>query len=174
MPTVKLALVEAIVPFFRTVDRTNIIESGIPILATLLKDENQSIRSGVMLRIMDLGDIVGADGTVKYLLPLIEGCLTDKKWRFKLAIAQNLPNFFKTLNYDENKDFLDKLLNSFLKDHNYAVREQAIKSLSASKAHLSSERFYELLQRYLNQLASEPNYIYRVSACVFVKEVETL
>lgn len=103
VPTVKLALVEAIFPFFRTVDRTNIIEAGIPILATLLKDENQSIRSGIMLRIMDLSDIVGPDGTVKYLLPLVEGCLNDKKWRFKLAIAQNIPNFFKTLNYEENK-----------------------------------------------------------------------
>jgi hypothetical protein len=123
-------------------------------LATLLKDDNQSIRSGIMLRIMDLSDIVGPDGTVKYLLPLIEGCLNDKKWRFKLAIAQNIPNFFKTLTYEENKDFLDKLLNSFLKDHNYAVREQAIKSLATSKSHLGSDRFYELMQRYLNQLAS--------------------
>jgi len=48
-----------------------VVESGIPILATLLKDENQSIRSGIMLRIMDLSDIVGPDGTVKYLLPLV-------------------------------------------------------------------------------------------------------
>jgi hypothetical protein len=58
--TVKLALVEAIVLFFRTVEKNNVIEAGIPILATLLKDENQSIRSGVMLRIMELSDIVGA------------------------------------------------------------------------------------------------------------------
>jgi len=33
-----LALVEAIVPFFRTVEKNNVIEAGIPILATLLKD----------------------------------------------------------------------------------------------------------------------------------------
>lgn len=91
-----------------------------------------------MLRIMELSDIVGPQGTVKYLLPLIQGCLSDKKWRFKLAISQNIPNFFKSLNYDENKEFLDKLVTAFLKDHNYAVREQTIKSLSASKPHLSS------------------------------------
>jgi hypothetical protein len=96
---VKLALVEAIVPFFRTVDKVNVIETGIPILAGLLKDENQSIRTGVMQRVMELSDIVGVDGTVKYLIPLVEGCLADKKWRFKFAIAQNIPNFFKTLNY---------------------------------------------------------------------------
>ena len=56
-----------------------------------------------MQRVMELSDIVGIDGTVKYLLPLIEGCLLDKKWRFKLAIAQNIPNFFKALNYEEHK-----------------------------------------------------------------------
>jgi len=33
---------------------------------------------------------------------------------------------------------LDKLVTSFLKDHNYAVREQTIKSLSGSKPHLTS------------------------------------
>lgn len=91
---------------------------------------------------------------MKYLLPLIEGCLADKKWRFKLAISQNIPNFFKSLNYEENKEFLDKVMVSFLKDHNFAVREQAVKSLSASKPHLSSDRFFELIQRYLSQMLS--------------------
>ena len=91
-----------------------------------------------MLRIMELSDIVGPEGTVKYLLPLIQGCINDKKWRFKLAISQNIPNFFKSLSYEENKQFLDKILTTFLKDHNYAVREQTIKSLSASKIHLTS------------------------------------
>lgn len=37
-PTVKLALVEAIVPYFKSVDREKILESGLPILTVLLKD----------------------------------------------------------------------------------------------------------------------------------------
>ena len=54
MPTVKLALVEAIIPFFRTVDKNNVIESGLPILTTLLKDENHSIRIGIMQKLIEL------------------------------------------------------------------------------------------------------------------------
>lgn len=95
---------------------------GIPILAALLKDDHHSIRIGVMQKIMELGDVVGVEGTVKYLIPLVEGCLTDKKWRFKLAIAQNIPSFFKALPYETHKEFLDKILATFFKDHNYAVR----------------------------------------------------
>ena len=52
-----------------------------------------------MQRIIELTEIIGAEGTAKYLIPLVEGCLTDKKWRFKMAIAQSIPNFFKTLGY---------------------------------------------------------------------------
>ena len=66
-------------------------------------------------------------------MPMIEGCLNDKKWRFKLAIAENIVNFFKTLNYDEHKDFLEKILTTFFKDHNFVVREQTIKSFSQIK-----------------------------------------
>ena len=50
----KLALVEAIVPYFRTVDKSNIIDSGVPILGGLLKDENHSVRIGTMQRLMEL------------------------------------------------------------------------------------------------------------------------
>jgi len=78
---------------------------------------------------MELGEVVGVQGTVQHLIPLIEGCLADKKWRFKLAIAQNIPSFFKTLAYENHKEFLDKILSTFFRDHNYAVREQIMKSL---------------------------------------------
>jgi hypothetical protein len=52
---------------------------------------------------MELSEIIGKENTIKYLIPLVEGCLNDKKWRFKLAIAENIVNLFKTLNYDEHK-----------------------------------------------------------------------
>lgn len=70
-PTVKLALVEAIVPYFKSVDREKILESGLPILTVLLKDENQMIRIGVMSRIMDLHEIIGKEATIKHLLPMV-------------------------------------------------------------------------------------------------------
>ncbi len=37
-PTVKLALVEAIIPYFKTIESDKITENGIPILNSLLKD----------------------------------------------------------------------------------------------------------------------------------------
>ena len=42
-------------------------------------------------------------------------------------------NFFKALSFDEHRDFYEKVIGAFLKDHNYAVREQAIKSIVQSK-----------------------------------------
>jgi hypothetical protein len=47
-------VVEAIIPFLRTVEKDKLIEQGIPVLGLLLKDENQSIRIGIMQKIMDI------------------------------------------------------------------------------------------------------------------------
>lgn len=100
--------------------------------------------------------------------------MTDKKWRFKLAIAQSIPNLFKTLNYETHKEFLDKVISSFFKDHNYAVREQTIKSFVTCRNILGGNLYGELVQKHITILASDPNYIYRVTACIFLKELEGL
>lgn len=60
---------------------------------------------------------------------MIETVIGDKKWRFKLALAENINKLFKTLGYEDFKEFFDKILNSYMKDHNHAVREQTIKCL---------------------------------------------
>lgn len=145
MPTVKLALVEAIVPYFRTIDKEKVIEGGLAVLAGLLKDENHSIRIGAMQKVIEASEVVGAEGTAKDLIPLVEGCLNDKKWRFKFAIAQSIPSFFKTLSYDDHKEFFDKVISTFFKDHNFAVREQTGKSLVSSRGVLPKEKYYELV-----------------------------
>ena len=62
------------------------------------------------------------EGTKKYLIPMIEGTLNDKKWRFKLALAENITGLFKELGYENYKDFINKVLNAFIKRDYYAVR----------------------------------------------------
>jgi hypothetical protein len=99
-PTVKLAVVESIIPFLRTVEKEKLLEQGIAVLGVLLKDENQSIRIGIMQKLMDINEMIDKDEIVKSVLPLVEACLTDKKWRFKLALAESLMNFFKALSFD--------------------------------------------------------------------------
>ena len=44
-------------------------------------------------------------------------------------------------------------MNLYFKDHNYAVREQAIKSLVATRHFIGNELYYELVERYLSQMA---------------------
>jgi hypothetical protein len=78
--------VEAINPYFRTVDKESVLESGIPILVALLKDENHSIRISVMQQVMELSEIVGVEGTVNY----------DSHKEF---LDKILTTFFKDHNY---------------------------------------------------------------------------
>lgn len=53
---------------------------------------------------------------------MLETVLTDKKWRFKLALAESIEKLFKSLGYDDFKDFFDKIINLYMKDHNFSVR----------------------------------------------------
>lgn len=82
-----MALVEMIVPYFSTIELEKVSENGISLIMSLIKDENQPIRIGIAQRLKDLSEVLGEENTEKYLLPIIETSLTDKKWRFKLAIA---------------------------------------------------------------------------------------
>jgi hypothetical protein len=78
------------------------------------------------------------------------------------------------LSYDDHKDFLEKILTVFLKDHNYVVREQTVKSISLIKDQVGGERYFEIVQKYINQLSSDPNYIYRVTASLFLQQLKNL
>ena len=64
-------MVEAIIPFLRTVEKDKLIEQGIPVLGLLLKDENQSIRIGIMQKIMDINEMVDKEDIVKSVIPLV-------------------------------------------------------------------------------------------------------
>lgn len=105
---------------------------------------------------------------------MVEGCLVDKKWRFKLAIAENIVNLFRTLSFEEHREFLEKIITVFLKDHNYIVREQTIKSIVQVRDSIGSERYFELVQKYMGILSGDVNYIYRTTACIFLQHVRNL
>jgi hypothetical protein len=49
--------------------------------------------------------MISNDETIKYVIPLVEGVLSDKKWRFKFAVAESLVNFFRALSFDEHREF---------------------------------------------------------------------
>ena len=94
---------EILAPYLSTLDKEKVKDNGLTLVMNLIKDENQNIRIGLIQRIKDFHEVVGEESTNQYLLPMIENCLTDKKWRFKLAIAESLKGLFTNLNYDKHK-----------------------------------------------------------------------
>ena len=53
---------------------------------------------------------------------MVENSISDKKWRFKLAIAESLKGLFKSLDPIKHKGFMNKVVETFMKDHYHAVR----------------------------------------------------
>ena len=78
---------------------------------------------------------------------------------------------FKTLGYEDFKDFFDKIINQFMKDHNYSVREQTIKCLVNLNNTFKSEVYLEIITKFTNQLSSEINYIYRCTSLMLLERV---
>jgi hypothetical protein len=85
---------------------------------------------------------------------MLETVLTDKKWRFKLAVAENIEKLFKSLGYDDFKEFFDKILGIYMKDHNFSVREQTIKCLVGLSSTFRAETELEIVSKFVNQLSS--------------------
>lgn len=53
---------------------------------------------------------------------MIETNLTDKKWRFRLTVAECLEGLLKSIDTVKNKAFMDKIIKTYTKDHYAAVR----------------------------------------------------
>lgn len=60
-----------------------------------------------------------------------------------------------------------------MKDHNFTVREQTLKSIVASKSHVQ-DKYFDIIQKYFQQLFNEPNYIYRVTAAAFLQNIKNI
>ena len=116
------------------IEKDKVTENGITVIQSLLKDENCSVRIAVIERVKLLHEVLGEENTKKYLIPMLEGCFNDKKWRFRLSIAEKSLGLFESLNYDDYKEFIDKLLNTFIKDHYFSIREQIINCIVKLKS----------------------------------------
>lgn len=161
-------------PYLATIEKEKVAENGITLLMGMVKDENQIIRTGVVQRFKDLSEILGEENTERYLLPMVENSLTDKKWRFKLAAAESIRGIFKNLDPIKSKPFMDKIVKSLVKDHYAAVREQTIASLCELKGILGTQRCMELIGETLKFLVNEQNCYYRITGIQSLKGVASV
>jgi serine/threonine-protein phosphatase 2A regulatory subunit A len=105
-----------------TIEKEELLTTGIAIIDQLLKDENVSVRIGLIERLKSIHELLGTENVKKHVIPIIISCQQDKKWRFRLSVVENLPILFKNLGYDSFKDSIEAILKGFLKDHYFAVR----------------------------------------------------
>jgi hypothetical protein len=98
-----------------TIEKEELLTTGIAIIDQLLKDENVSVRIGLIERLKSIHELLGTENVKKHVIPIIISCQQDKKWRFRLSVVENL-------GYDSFKDSIEAILKGFLKDHYFAVR----------------------------------------------------
>ena len=166
---VRLALVENIDRYFATLEEDKLADKGITLLMDLMKEDAPSVRIAVVQKLKDLCEVFGEENTEKYLLPMVEKYITEKKWRFKLAVAESIKGLFKSLDAIKHKPFMDKVVKTYIKDHYHAVREQTINSIAELKNVFGNERLNEILGGSLKELLNEGNCVYRVTACQSLK-----
>lgn len=57
-----------------------------------------------------------------------------------------------------------------MKDHNFSVREQTIKCLVGLSSSFRAETELEVVSKFVNQLSSEVNYIYRCTSLMLLEK----
>lgn len=71
----------------------------------------------------------------------------------------------RALGFDTFQDTIEALLKGFLRDHYYSVREQTFKILGELIKGFGDKKGKSLVSNLVMELAKDPNFTFRVSAC---------
>lgn len=92
---VRQTVAECICPISRTVERKEkTVDTILPILEALFKDSALQVRVTAASKLGMIGGLLGPELTVKHLLPMIAETVKEKKWRFRLAVVEKLPDLY--------------------------------------------------------------------------------
>jgi serine/threonine-protein phosphatase 2A regulatory subunit A len=97
----------------------------LPLFLTLLKDEASEVRLNVISKLDGVNQVIGIPTLSQSLLPALTDLATDKQWRVRMAVLENLPLLGSQL---EKSFFNERVLSlglASLSDSVYQVREKA-------------------------------------------------
>ena len=157
-------------------DDNLMINSIMPLLTKLLKDNDYEVQYSAVQNIDELIILANSNKELyeKCVKPILEEGMENKKWRFRLFIAENLLKIVSKVPYDklfEYNYFI--ILQKLFSDHAQEIRDVSWKIIKEINQKLNNQFIESKIWPIQEQKLSSNNYLMRMSSInsiTFLKE----
>jgi len=153
------------IPFFKK-DEQLMTNNIMPMLTKLLKDEIVEVQYAAIenldkIILLSNNDI---DITDKYIIPIIQEGMVNKKWRFRYLVAENLAKVVGTLSKDKIMNSFFPIIKQLFSDHASEIRKEAWKIIEEIEKKVYKNFIYENIWEIQKEKMSSKNYILRIAS----------
>ena len=153
------------IPFFKK-DEQLMTNNIMPMLTKLLKDEIVEVQYAAIenldkIILLSNNDI---DITNKYIIPIIQEGMTNKKWRFRYLVAENLAKVVGSLTKDKIMSSFFPIIKQLFSDHASEIRKETWKIIEEIEKKVYKNFIYENVWDIQKEKMSSKNYILRIAS----------
>ena len=160
------------IPFFKK-DEQLMTNDIMPMLTKLLKDEIVEVQYAAIEHLDKIILLSNDDNdiTIKYILPIIKEGMTNKKWRFRYLVAENLTKVVGLLNKEKLMNEFFGIITQLFNDHAADIRKETWKICEEIENKVYPGFIYEKIWEIQKEKFGSKNYILRIAS---MKSIEYL
>jgi serine/threonine-protein phosphatase 2A regulatory subunit A len=160
------------IPFFKK-DEQLMTNDIMPMLTKLLKDEIVEVQYAAIEHLDKIILLSNDDNdiTIKYILPIIKEGMTNKKWRFRYLVAENLTKVVGLLNKEKLMNEFFGIITQLFNDHAADIRKETWKICEEIENKVYPGFIYEKIWEIQKEKLGSKNYILRIAS---MKSIEYL
>jgi hypothetical protein len=153
------------IPFFRK-DEKLMNDNIMPMLTKLLKDEIVEVQYAAIEHLDKIILLSNDENDInnKYILPIIKEGMTNKKWRFRFLVAENLTKVVGMLTKEKLMSEFFDIITQLFNDHAAEIRKEAWKICEEIENKVYPGFIYEKIWDIQKQKFGSKNYILRISS----------
>ena len=153
------------IPFFKK-DEQLMTNNIMPMLNKLLKDEIVEVQYAAIenldkIILLSNNDI---DIANKYIIPIIQEGMANKKWRFRFLVAENLAKVVQSLSKEKIMTSFFPIIKQLFSDHASDIRRETWKIIEEIEEKVYKNFIYENIWEIQKEKMSSKNYILRIAS----------
>ena len=155
------------IPFFKK-DEQLMTNNIMPMLTKLLKDEIVEVQYAAIEHLDKIIELSNNDKdndiNSKYILPIIQEGMANKKWRFRYLVAENLAKVVGKLNKEKLMNLFFPIIKQLFSDHAYEIRKETWKIIEEIEKNVYKNFIFENIWDLQKEKMSSKNYILRIAS----------
>ena len=153
------------IPFFKK-DEQLMTTNIMPMLTKLLKDEIVEVQYAAIEHLDKIISLSNddVDITNKYIIPIIQEGMQNKKWRFRYLVAENLGKVVGKLSKDKLMTSFFPIIIQLFSDHASEIRKETWKIIEEIEKNVYKNFIYEKIWEIQKEKLSSKNYILRIAS----------